>query len=70
MIQLGQYREELYDLAADPHERTNLAGDRRRREPLRRLIRELHATPPQSAAEIDADEKARIEQELKDLGYM
>jgi arylsulfatase len=66
--QLGR---ELYDLAADPGEKRNLAGDRGRRAPLERLLRE-HLRRSRSLASSLAgdDERRRIEEEMKRLGYM
>jgi arylsulfatase A-like enzyme len=62
---------ELYDLARDPGEGVNLAGDRERRRPLARLLTEhmkrVEALP---AGLVDADERKRIEEEMKRLGYM
>lgn len=63
---------ELYDLAADPRERTNLAG----REParaaeLRARIAAVEATAaPGAAAEMSAAEQAAVERRLRDLGYL
>ncbi|MBE0566663.1 MAG: sulfatase [Krumholzibacteria bacterium] len=64
---------QLYDLAADPGETRNLAHDRALAAPLRRLLREHLATVrPAVAAGAGPDEaeRRRIEQEMRDLGYL
>lgn len=64
---------EVYDLAADPGETRNLARDRALAAPLRRLLREHLATVrPAVAAGTGPDEaeRRRIEQEMRDLGYL
>ncbi|MFO7653561.1 MAG: sulfatase [Candidatus Krumholzibacteriia bacterium] len=64
---------ELYDLAADPGETRNLARDRSLAQPLRRLLEEHLATVRPAVAPgggPDDAERRRIEQEMRDLGYM
>ena len=64
---------EVFDLAADPAELKNLAGDPSlRRDLQRRLENHLGAPAPEllCSHEIDQSEKERIEQEMRDLGYM
>jgi len=75
---LALYRErgeELYDLAVDRHERRNVAArDPRRRDLLETLQAHLRSEAPaiglSDASTMAADEKARIEKEMRDLGYM
>ena len=66
-------KTEIFDLAADPQERENLAGDRALRSSLQDKLREhLSSRPRRSLASADLAEaeRKRIEQEMKDLGYM
>lgn len=64
---------EVYDLAADPSERRNLARDGGRRAPLAAALSAHLAArgpAPDAAADLADDQRRRIEQEMKDLGYM
>ena len=62
---------ELYDLAKDAGEMTNLAGDRPRRQPLEALLRNHLRTNRGLVSVLAADdERRRIEEEMKRLGYM
>jgi len=73
MLQQGKLATELYDLHEDPLETRNLADDRALRLPLQQqLAAHLAATGPALAVsnEMSAEQRRRIEQELKDLGYM
>ena len=73
MLQQRKLAAELYDLQEDPLETRNLADDRALRQPLQRQLAEhLAATGPALAVsnEMSAEQRKRIEQELKDLGYM
>lgn len=66
--QLGR---EVYDLAADPGEMRNLAGDRSRRGPLEDMLSEHLRTRRALASSLAGDdERRRIEEEMKRLGYM
>jgi arylsulfatase A-like enzyme len=76
MLLTGEWKDELYDLAADPGETRNLAGQRRRSRPLAEALeRQLseHSAPlsaGEPVAELDDAEREKIEKELRDLGYM
>ena len=75
MALLRELGDELFDMAADPAETMNLASERSLRDRMRRLLDEHLASPVaaiglSTAADLDAAEKARIEKEMKDLGYM
>jgi hypothetical protein len=73
MLQIGELRDELYDLAADPEERHNINHRKNLRRPLAKRLAEHSrrpATGQPAAGELEAAEKARIEKELRDLGYM
>ena len=75
LVLMREWGDQLFDLRADPQERRNLVGDRRRRDPLARILRrELASAPPRiesnTAATLSAAERERIEQEMRDLGYM
>ncbi len=76
LLRVGQLGDELYDLASDPAEQVNLAKRRNLRRPLAALLREhfrQNAGPSLIAGtkeDLDEAERARIEKELKDLGYM
>jgi len=69
----GRAGVELFDLAADPAERTNLAA----REPdvvkrLMRLIDEYHASDDETLGagrDLTPEEEERIKKELEGLGY-
>jgi choline-sulfatase len=76
MLLAGELKDELYDLAADPHEKNNLIGDRQLRRRLSRFLEE-HFTentygskPVETESDMDDEEREKIEKELKDLGYM
>ncbi|MFH1845475.1 MAG: sulfatase-like hydrolase/transferase, partial [bacterium] len=76
MLLTGELGGELFDLASDSGERENLYRQRQRSRPLVDLLDEHFRTeeqrPPIDSPGIDLDEaeRARIEKELKDLGYM
>jgi arylsulfatase len=76
MLQAGELREEMYDLRDDPGERRNLAArGRSTAEPRVALRRTLAAHlagigPMPGGEAAAAAERDRIEQELRDLGYM
>ncbi len=73
MLLQGELAPELYDLQEDALETRNLADDRALRLPLQRqLAAHLAATGPALAVsnELSAEQRQRIEQEMKDLGYM
>lgn len=64
---------ELYDLAADPGETRNLHRDRALAAPLGRLLDEHLATVRPAIVAVggpDEAERRRIEQEMRDLGYL
>jgi hypothetical protein len=74
LLLLREWRDELFDLAADPGERVDLIGRRPHGELARRLATHF-ATPAPDLGFSDRDdlsaaERARIEQELRDLGYL
>jgi hypothetical protein len=78
MLLLGRLKDELYDLSADPKEKTNLAGERDRIRPLATLL-EKHLEEAalgsdnlvgDAARELDDAEREKIEKELRDLGYL
>jgi len=63
--------EELYDLGADPRERRNVAArDPGRAALFRARVASIEATAPASAPELSAQERAVVEQRLRDLGYL
>lgn len=77
LLMRGEWGDELYDLATDPGERRNLAGSPVHRPDRRELGRLLdahlaaQAVPPAPRDDgPDDEERARIEKELRDLGYM
>lgn len=62
---------EVYDLEADPGETRNLAGDKQLLRSLRAdLDRHLAAGGAIETISADEEQRKRIEQEMKDLGYM
>ena len=64
---------ELYDLAADPGETRNLHRDRALAAPLGRLLDRHLATVRPAISAVggpDEAERRRIEQEMRDLGYL
>jgi len=78
MLLLGRLKDELYDLSADPKEKTNLAGERDRIRPLATLL-EKHLEEAalgsdsfvgDAIPELDDAEREKIEKELRDLGYL
>ncbi len=72
MLYLRQHGDEVYDLTADPHERHNLRRDRARTQRLRALLAASLEAGADPGAVADADDamRAKIEREMKDLGYM
>ena len=75
MLRARELHHELYDLAQDPTEHHNLARRSELARPLASLLRQHFqqrrpSIPPPSAVPLDEAERARIEKELKDLGYM
>ncbi len=75
MLLMGELADEVYDLAADPAETRNLASDRSLRGELSALLDAHLASPApdlglSTMSDLDAAARARIEQEMKDLGYM
>ena len=76
MFLAGELKDELYDLAADPHEKNNLAGDRQLKRPLSQSLDRHFAdntavsTPVETGSDLSEEEREKIEKELKDLGYM
>jgi arylsulfatase A-like enzyme len=64
---------EVFDLGADAGEKNNLKGDRRLRRSLEAILeKHLKSAPPELlvSRDIAQQEKDRIEQEMRDLGYM
>jgi len=62
---------ELHDLRADPAESRNLAGDRTLKRPLAELLRDhLNISRSLASALAGDEERRRIEEEMKRLGYM
>ena len=73
MLLQGELGDEVYDLAADPQETRNLAGDAGLRKSLRAILAGHLAaagTSPDAAVDLEDEQRRRIEQEMKDLGYM
>lgn len=64
------FRPQLFDLAADPEERSNIA--RRRPDVAARLRAAIEALPTQSmrGGLMDAEERGRVTARLRDLGYL
>ena len=64
---------EIFDLSVDPGEKRNLVGDRALRRRLTQLV-DAHLLDRSPAVavnqDLDEEQRKRIEQELKDLGYM
>lgn len=72
---LREWGAEAYDLGRDPRERANVAGSAPWRGELEALLAaHLDAAAPDlgvsGKADLDAAERARIEKEMRDLGYM
>ena len=68
-----ELRAEIFDLARDPGEIRNLASDKALRRRMQIRLRAHLAAPapgPLGGDRLSADERERIEQEMKDLGYM
>ena len=62
---------ELFDLAADPRERRNLAADEPMQvEALRARVAAVEATAVGEGAALSAEEEAAVEARLRDLGYI
>jgi arylsulfatase A-like enzyme len=73
MLLMNELRPEVYDLATDPQETDNLARQASLRKPLERLLADHLASPGpvlDVTSEMTTAQRERIEQELKDLGYM
>lgn len=73
MLFRGDLRTELFDLGADPGETRNLAGRGGDTDRLRRLADRHLATvrPPRGPGRgTDEETRRRIEEEMRDLGYM
>jgi len=76
MLLLRELKNELYDLRNDPTESVNLTRDKHRVQCMAALVKDhLRASRGASlvggtAADLAAAERARIEQEMRDLGYM
>lgn len=73
MALMRKLRPEIFDLASDPGETSNLYADRGLRHRMRNILREHLAAPPPGplgGENLSAAERARIEQEMRDLGYM
>ncbi|MFH2051178.1 MAG: sulfatase-like hydrolase/transferase, partial [bacterium] len=73
MLRQGKLRPEIFDLEQDPGETRNLAGDRDLRKRMQGLLAAHLASRPREIladTRIDDAERRRIEQEMKDLGYM
>lgn len=72
----GEWRDELYDVAADPGEKVNLSRERGRSRPLAELLEQHFASEMETAParettpDLDEAEREKIEKELRDLGYM
>ncbi len=63
--------EELYDLAADPRERRNLAASEAARlADFRARVAAVEATAVAGEDALSADEEAAVAQRLRDLGYI
>jgi arylsulfatase A-like enzyme len=63
--------DELYDLAADPHERRNLAArERGQAAVLAARIAAVEATAVASQSTLSAAEQDAVERRLRDLGYL
>ncbi len=68
-----ELRTEVFDLAQDPGESHNLSADKNLRRRLQNRLQAHLATPPPGPLggdRLSAAERERIEQEMKDLGYM
>ena len=68
-----ELQTEIFDLARDPGETRNLASDKALRRRMQIRLRAHLAAPPPGPLggdNLSADERERIEQEMKDLGYM
>jgi arylsulfatase A-like enzyme len=63
--------EELYDLTRDPRERRNLApSDPARTADFRRRVEAALAAVGTAAPELSPDERAAVEQRLREIGYL
>jgi hypothetical protein len=64
--------EELYDLAADPEETTNLAPDDPRVGPMRTLLEDLtgEVTQRDFEASLSAEDRETVRVRLRNLGYI
>jgi len=63
---IGAPIAELYDLAADPNEETNLARDAARQQAIAARLADFHATLPGAAASEDPE----VARRLRSLGYV
>ncbi|MBU8870883.1 MAG: sulfatase-like hydrolase/transferase [Gemmatimonadales bacterium] len=73
MLLQGELRDEVFDLADDPGETRNLAGDADLRRSLRSILAGHMAAEGPSfnpATDLAEEQRKKIEQEMKDLGYM
>ena len=76
LLQIRERRDELYNLASDPQERTNLSARRELCRPLAALLAQHlqdspgRGEPGAPGKALTASERERIEKELRDLGYM
>ncbi len=73
LLRQGKLRLEIFDLEQDPGETRNLAGDGNIRKRMQGLLAGHLASRPRAIladTRIGDDERRRIEQEMKDLGYM
>ena len=76
MLWSGNLKDELYDLAADPNEKVNILHQRKRIKPMADLLKQ-HLRPHGKddlstgvGAELEDAEREKIEEELKNLGYL
>jgi len=72
MLLRREFKSELFDLEKDSLEKKNLIGQRDLRNRMEDIVKQHFADRSGGLAATDADdeERRRIEQEMKDLGYM